>query len=316
MATSVTLPAVNPASLTPPASLWSALNPSTSRLSTLNIPRSSSAAPTVTFAGNPINDKRVRISMLPGSPAIFYTDTTNLLLQPLSTTNGVLFPFQPKVDISFSANYQSQKVLQSNFVFYNYENSEMKSIDLSCDFPVRNVYEGQYVVAAITFLRALTMNFTGNDNKNGLAGAPPLVVRLLGMGFGGLDYVPVAVTNVTTSYPDNVDFVTIPIPGLNNELTKLPVMMSISVSCVPMFSRTFASQFSALDFSSGAIRLLGPNPPAETTTAIQNANGVFQSSQTVTVDGGPVSTIDTTSQSLDNTFIQQQSISLLNLNGN
>ena len=208
--------------------------------------------------------------MLPGSPAIFYNDSTNTILRPLQTTNGVLFPFQPKVDISFSANYQQQKVTQSNFAFHTYENSEIKAIELTCDFPARNVLEGQYVIAVITFLRSLTMMFSGMDGN--LAGSPPLVVRLNGMGFGGLDYLPVSITNVTTSYPDNIDYVTIPIhissvfkndtqsiTVTNDEVTRVPTMTTISVSCIPMFSRRFASEFGAIDFSRGITRLIGPN---------------------------------------------------------
>jgi hypothetical protein len=225
--------------------------------------------------------------MLPGSPAIFYKDPSNTLLNKyLSSTNGVLFPFQPKVDISFSANYQAQKVIQSNFTFYSYENSELKPFDLSCDFPVRNPYEGQYVIAALTFLRSLTMMFTGNDDNvsnNGqmLAGSPPMVVNLQGMGFGGLDSIPVAITNVTTSYPENIDYVTITMPGaenLANELIKVPTLMTISVTCTPMFSRQFASQFSAINFSTGKQRyqLLKVEPPlinigTETINAVNGA---------------------------------------------
>ena len=254
-------------SLNSPMSDWSTLNPSNNRLNTLNLFSGASPTPIVTLAGAPLNDKRVRVSMMPNSPPIFYRDTGNSLLYTyLGPTNGVLFPFQPKVDISFAASYQAQRVTQSNFVFYSYENSELKPFDLTCDFPVRNPYEGQYVIAAITFLRSLTMMFTGMDNtiENNswnLAGSPPLVVSLNGMGFGGLDNLPVVITNVTTSFRDDVDYVTITLPSISNlatETIKVPTMMTISISCTPMFSRDFASSFSALDFSSGARRLLGP----------------------------------------------------------
>lgn len=231
---------------------------SATRAATLNLPVLSYPSPTITMGGNSLNDGRVRISMFSGSPAIFYNDPKNILLRPLQTTYGVLFPFQPKVDISFSANYQQQKVNQSNFIFNTYENSEIKNIDLTCNFPARNVLEGQYVIAVTTFLRSLTMMFTGNDGS--LAGSPPLIVKLTGMGFGGLDYIPVSISNITSSFPNNIDYVTIPIniPYSNGELTRVPTMTSISVSCVPMFSRAFATKFSALDFSSGKKRLIGP----------------------------------------------------------
>lgn len=245
---------------TPSIPISSASNPVQNRLSTLNLSNFSYNAPIVTFGGIPVNDKRVRISMMPLSPSIFYMDQTNKLLSPLVSTNGLLFPFQPKVDIQMSASYSSQKVSQSNFTFNTYENSEIKSISLICDFPARNVLEAQYVLAATTFLRSLTLMFTGNDTNSGtpnLAGSPPLVVRLSGMGFGGLDYLPIAVSDVVVSYPDNVDYITVPIYALNNELTRVPVSNSIAVTCVPMFSRLFASNFGAINFSKGVQRLSG-----------------------------------------------------------
>jgi hypothetical protein len=283
--------------------LGNAVDPSSSRLNTLNLTSFQKSSPSVTLSGAELNDKRVRISMLPNSPAIFYKDKLGnaLLYNYLGATNGVLFPFQPKVDISFSANYQTQKVTQSNFTFYNYENSELKPFELTCDFPARNISEGQYVIAAITFLRSLTMMFTGMDNSianNGynLAGSPPLVVSLQGMGFGGLDYIPIVITNITTSYPDNVDYITIKMTqaaNLSSEIIKIPTLTTISVSCLPMFSRTFASQFSALDFSSGARRLLGPNG----FTSSSNISS-YEVSTTVTANDTS-SSIDTTSQIID-----------------
>ena len=271
------VPTISP-SIAPQSSDWSSLDPSSNRLSTLNLLSTSSPTPVVTLAGSQLNDKRVRIAMLPNSPSIFYKDKDNpLLYNYLGATNGMLFPFQPKVDISFSANYQAQKVTQSNFTFYSYENSELKPFELTCDFPVRNPYEGQYVIAAMTFLRSLTMMFTGNDTKSigsgaTLAGSPPMVVSLQGMGFGGLDFIPVVITNVTTSYRDDVDYVTVTFPGvpmLADEIIKVPTLMTISVSCTPMFSRDFASQFSALNFSFGDRRLLGPSGFTPTSTLSQ-----------------------------------------------
>jgi len=311
LSTTFTLPSFSTIAPAQPSADFAALDPSSTRLSSLNFPSAAPSTPIVTLAGAPMNDKRVRIAMLPGSPPIFYKDMGNpLLYNYLGATNGVLFPFQPKVDISFSANYQAQKVTQSNFAFYSYENSELKPFDLTCDFPVRNPFEGQYVIAAITFLRSLTMMFTGNDNNFGnnglnLAGSPPLVVSLQGMGFGGLDYIPVVVTNVTTSYRDDVDYVTITLPGvanLANETIKLPTMMTISVSCTPMFSRAFASQFSALDFSTGARRLLGPAGAASARTGAD-----------VTVNAGDLPTVETATATLSDFQIQEESVQSLGI---
>lgn len=268
-------------------------DPSSVRLSTLSIPSAiQTPVPVVTLAQTSLNDKRVRVSMLPNSPAIFYRDPNNSLLSPLVNTNGVLFPYQPAVSIGFSASYQDQKVTHSDFTYHSYENSELNPMDISCDFPVRTPFEGQYVFAALHFLRCLTMMFTGNDTNGGginLAGSPPLVVNLSGMGFGGLDDIPVAVTKVTTAYPDNVDYVSVAIPGLGGEIAKIPVLMNISISVLPMFSRAFASSFSVLRFASGARRLLGPYSPAPA-IAPPNGGGV---TNTVQVTSGPLTTIPT-----------------------
>lgn len=223
--------------------------------------------PVVTYNGLPTTDQRVRISLPPGSPSIFYKDSTNALLAILQNTNGVLFPVQPSSTINFSANYQQMAVTHSNFAYYGYQNSELKPIDVSCIFPVRSPYDGWYVLAAMTFLRALTFMFTGNDGN--YAGAPPIVARLSGMGFGGFDNIPIIITNVQTSYPDNVDYVTVSVPtvlGGGLEYAKVPTEVTITVSCQPVFSRAFASQFSTLGFASAADRLLGPQTPSFNTT--------------------------------------------------
>lgn len=241
------------------------IDPSSSRIASLNIPIKKTISPKVTYNGASSNDKRVKISMLSGSPAIFYRDPNNKLLTILNKTNGVIFPFQPAVAISYSSNYENQVVTHSNFMYHSYKNSEIKAIDITCDFVVRTPFEGQYVTAALHFLRCLTMMFTGNDSSVGsgkinLAGAPPLVVSLSGMGFIGLDSLPVAVTNVTTTFPDNVDYVTVSLPGLNDEITKIPTQMTVSISVIPMFSRLYVSHFGLQDFSNGTTRLMGPNP--------------------------------------------------------
>ena len=245
------------------------------------------------FGVDSVLDSRVRISMFPESPKIFYKDTSNVLLNPLLPTNGVVFPFQPTVDISFGANYQEQKVIHNNFTFNSYQNSDFKSMTLTGSFPTRTQTEGQYVIAALQFLRCLTMMFTGNDEGYGgvHAGSPPLIVRLSGMGFGGLDYIPVVVTEVKNSYSDNVDYVTIQPAGLNGEITKLPSIMDITVSVTPIFSRAFSSAFSLQAFAKGFLngRLMGPvipprNPSA---TPISTTSSPSLDDASIPLESGP-----------------------------
>jgi hypothetical protein len=245
-------------------------------------------ATTVTYNNSTVigADGRVKIKMLPSAPSIFYKDSSNTLLSPLAETNGVVFPYQPKIDLTFSASYQSNKVAQTNFAFYAYESSELKPFTISGEFPVRNEIEGQYVMAALTFLRSMTMMFTGNDTN--YAGAPPLLGCVEGMGFGGLDYIPVGIGDVTTSFPDNIDYISVPLITNANEIMKMPSLLTINISCTPMFSRLFATNFSTLKYSAGTQRLMGPST---------SSNGTSNSS--TTVSGNTTVEITYTATTLD-----------------
>lgn len=215
--------------------------------------------PQVTLQGSPTNDYRVRLSLAPGSPSIYYKDSNNTLLAPLAITNGVLFPLQPSVDIGFTSTYNPITPTHSNFGYYGYQYTTMSPISFTTEFPVRTPFEGTYVLAAITFLRACALMFTGQDGT--LAGSPPPVLMLTGMGFGGLDTIPVVLTSFVTTYPADVDYVTVGAPvGLGGTITysKVPTSMNIQISCQPIFSRQFASNFSATLFGSGVDRLMGP----------------------------------------------------------
>lgn len=216
----------------------------------------SNASPIITTNNNVINDTRVRLSLPPGSTQ-FYKDQTNNLLAILGDTDGVIFPFQPAISLGYSATYQPQVLTHSNFTYYSYQNSQISPINISGDFVVRNPYEGKYVFAAMTFLRACTMMNTGAATNPNI-GAPPPILRLTGMGFGGYDNIPVGLTNVMVNYPPDVDFVTV-YPGLTTgETSKIPVEFSMVIDCQPMFSRSFATSFDSSAFSSGLQRTLGP----------------------------------------------------------
>jgi hypothetical protein len=204
------------------------------------------------------SDLRVRISMPVDSPYILYRDTSNRLLAPLFATSGFIFPIQPQIAIAHGAEYQSLNPVHSNFTFYSYTNSSMKPISLTGEFLIRTQTDAKYVMAGIHFLRSLTKSFTGLDGT--LAGAPPMVARLTGMGFSGFDNIPVVITDVNVQYPDSVDYITVvDIIGKQAvELYKMPISFTIVVTMNPVFSRAFISNlFGVKKYSNAECRLLG-----------------------------------------------------------
>lgn len=217
--------------------------------------------PTAATAGIPEDPKelRVRISMPPDSPKIFYKDEFNLIMKPLVKTFGFIFPVQPSITMTHSAEYQSTKPTHTNFPYYHYTNSEISQISLTGEFPIRTANDAKYVHAGIHFLRSCTRMFNSADGI--YSGAPPMVLRLNGLGMSGYDNIPVVLTSVVVNYIDSVDYVTFTPFITTPELAKLPVVVSIQITMNPVFSREFiTNKYSTLGFSKGEVRLLGNAP--------------------------------------------------------
>ena len=241
-------------------------------------------------------DWRVRINLAPKSE-YFYNDPNNILLSPLvketgggtsaiqgllggagggifgrnaqsgSQRIGVVFPYTPSVSITHTANYEAQKLTHNNYTNYFYNNSEVQPINITADFTVQNVNEGQYLLATIYFFRSLTKMFFGQDVA---AGNPPPIVYLNGYGQYYLPNVPCVVTSFNHAMPPDVDYMDIPEPAVTNKnynpqyvnyrlnSTRLPTTSQVQLTLQPVYSRIAQSQgFSLTDFANGAL----VNPP-------------------------------------------------------
>ena len=213
---------------------------------------------------NPEADWRVRISMRPETAALFYDNQSNNIMYKLSQTKGVIFPYTPTMSVSHSAKYGATPLTHSNYSSYFYEGSEVQSIQISGDFTVQNIEEGQYLMATIQFFRACTKMFFGNSP---LAGTPPPMVFLSGFGDAYLPNVPCVVTNFSHTMPSDVDYVEIPVGArleniVGNQIntsmagvkTRLPTMSTISLTLQPIYSRrNVADNFTLEKFSAGAL---------------------------------------------------------------
>ena len=212
-------------------------------------------------------DWRVRISMARYTADLFYNNPSNGIMNPLSKTSGVIFPYTPSVSITHNARYGSLPLTHSNYSSYFYEGSEISTITISGEFTVQNVAEGQYLMAVIQFFRTVTKMFFGKDVN---AGAPPPMVFLDGYGDAYLPHVPCVVTSFSHTMPADVDYVDIPIgalvqtgfggtqiaaPNQNyGSPVRLPTSSSVSISLQPVYSRNNISRnFSLDDFSKGRL---------------------------------------------------------------
>lgn len=212
------------------------------------------------------DDWRIRVSVSESS-GIFYKNNNLGILAPLKDTQGVIFPYTPSVTTSYSASYSQQKTTHSNYPSYTYEASEVQAIQISGDFTVQSVAEGQYLLACIYFFRASTKMFYGQSEQ---AGNPPPILFLNGYGDQYFRNVPCVVTSFQHVMPADVDYLEIPNlgstayypvgnaggPGTSAgspKTTRVPTTSQIQIGLQPVYSRQSVAEFDLEEFAQGRL---------------------------------------------------------------
>jgi len=194
------------------------------------------------------SDWRVKISV----PEVLLKDGD--ILAPLrensgssafNTGNAMVFPFNPTVLLSHSANYSQIQPTHTNYPYNAYENSQVDAITITGEFYQENENDAKYWIACLHFLRSATKMFYGDSNP---LGNPPVVCRLSGYGKHVLNDIPVVITNFTTDLPVDVDYIQCTVNGLPNYV---PTQSSITVTLQPQYARRSQSGFNLNEFVKG-----------------------------------------------------------------
>lgn len=161
-----------------------------------------------------IQDHRARLQ--PKNPreaeSILGPNSSDNLLYPLYSTNGVLFPYTPQITTGAVAEYDSTPYVHSNYVFNSYVRSYPKSISITAEFTAQSNDEALYLLAVIHFFRSITKSYFGISPYN-KAGTPPPVLQFNYLGEYQFNNVPVVVKNFDYSYPNNIDYVAVNTAG-------------------------------------------------------------------------------------------------------
>ena len=195
---------------------------------------------------------------------VFITDPSSKIvsaggkvMSPLTTTNGVLFPYTPTISITHKANYDSEQLIHTNYEMPVYKNSSVDQIGLQAKFTASSTMDAKYVLAVIHFFRAATKMFYGAD---GNAGTPPVVLRLDGYGQYMLNHLPVVCTSFDYSLPEDVDYIDTESSPINRGGigTKVPTILQMNLSFKIVYSRNqLANTFSLAQFASGGLLVKG-----------------------------------------------------------
>ena len=157
-------------------------------------------------------DWRVRLSLAPGASYLYKAQDPGILA-PLQKTDGVIFPYVPQIQVTYAAHYDPQELTHSNYKIYQYKNSGVDQVVITCDFTAQDNQEATYMLAVIHFFRSVTKMFYGKDQTPS-PGTPPPLCYLSGMGDFQFNRHPLVVSSFNYSLPNDVDYIRASSPTL------------------------------------------------------------------------------------------------------
>jgi hypothetical protein len=199
----------------------------------------------------------VRIRLAPQSKYLYNAPQPGIL-QPLTVTDGVIFPYTPTIATSYRANYSPYDLTHSNYKGYFYGNSAVEPVTITGTFTAQDTSEANYLLAVIHFFRSATKMFYGQDAERG---APPPLVYLTGLGEYQFNEHSCLIQNFSYSLPNDVDYIRAGSPGnIGTNLTTNRARQSVATNGVFGSLNRLAAAF----LTKGAIA----GPPAPPTLGL------------------------------------------------
>ncbi len=154
-------------------------------------------------------DFRARIQAKPGAKDRVYgsrNPATNLIA-PLWSTNGMLMPYTPAIQVTHtSVEYAQYSLPQTPFDYFAFSKRNSPTLSVTATYTAQNKLEARYVLAILHFLRAITMNYYGRKNGE-LRGINPPTLLFSAYGPYMYDRVPMLIRNVSFGLDQDVDYV-------------------------------------------------------------------------------------------------------------
>ena len=217
------------------------------------------------------SDWRVRLQLAPGATYLYNAPQPGILW-PLRQTDGVIFPYTPKIMMNYKADYETTSLTHSNYKGYFYKGSYTDQVSLSATFTAQDTAEAEYLLAVIHFFRSVTKMFYGQDPNRG---APPPLVYLTGLGEYQFTQHPCAVANFNYSLPGDVDYIRARSINVNGtDLTTRRDKQSLPTNPISGAVARLQNLFSSQGINKGALFYpppvpnLGQNQPTYVPTKI------------------------------------------------
>ena len=204
-------------------------------------------------------DWRVRLSLAQNSQYLYNDPNNPGILAPLAKTGGVIFPYMPKIDTTYTASYSDDSLTHSNHKNYFYKSSSVGAVGLTGTFTAQDSVEAEYLLAVIHFFRSVTKMFYGQDAQRG---APPPLVYLTGLGVYQFSAHPCVVTSFNYNLPSDVDYIRARSPNVNGtSLLTRRVRQNLPTDPISGAVKRLSNLFTSQGVTKGAEQ----DPPAPST---------------------------------------------------
>lgn len=185
------------------------------------------------------DDWRVRLRLAPQSDYLYNAPNPGIL-SPLKETDGIVFPYMPRIDTVHQARYSNYDLPHSNYRGYFYAGTHQERVIVSATFTAQDTKEANYLLATLHFLRSCTKMFYGQDMQRG---TPPPLVFLSGLGDYQFNEHPCAIELVNINLPNDVDYIKAGNTGSQD--TDFMSPMSIRSNQSPSFGSALNRLFSS-----------------------------------------------------------------------
>ena len=140
------------------------------------------------------------------------------ILTPLVATDGVVFPYTPRISTLYSAEYNVYHPTHSNYNQYWYKGSKVGEVQLDATFTAQDTQEADYMLAVIHFFKSASKMFYGQDPNRG---SPPPLLFLTGLGQYQYNEHPCVISQFNYILPDDVDYIRAGAPQINGQTDTL-----------------------------------------------------------------------------------------------
>jgi hypothetical protein len=179
----------------------------------------------------------------------------------LKSKNGIVFPYTPVITSSMTTEYSQYDLVHSNYPIQSFIRHRPGNINITAQFINQTIEDAQYTAGVLHFLSVVMKMHFGTQDTN--AGTPPPLLEFSAYGLTNFNRVPVFVSTFSTTYPDDVDYVSFNVntTGRTDEAgshnINLPAIMSITIELLPHYPANMQTSFDLTTFANGNLYSAG-----------------------------------------------------------